>query len=71
VKDENGDPLADSLSILNRWKNSFSQLLNVHRVSDIRQIEIHTAEPLVLDTSPLDVEIAIVKLKKYKSPGNY
>jgi hypothetical protein len=40
VKDENGDLLADSHSILNRWKNYFSQLLNVHNVSDVRQIEV-------------------------------
>jgi hypothetical protein len=31
VKDENGDLLADSHNILNRWKNYFSQLLNVRR----------------------------------------
>jgi hypothetical protein len=48
VKDENGDLLADSHNILNKWKNYFSQLLNVHRGSDARQIEIHTAESLVL-----------------------
>jgi hypothetical protein len=35
VKDENGDLLADSHNILNRWKNYFSQLLDIHRVSDI------------------------------------
>jgi hypothetical protein len=35
VQDENGDLLSDS-HILNRWKNYFSQLLNVHRVSDVR-----------------------------------
>jgi hypothetical protein len=40
VKDEKGDLLADSYNILNKWKNFFSQLLNVHRVSDIRQIEL-------------------------------
>jgi hypothetical protein len=56
--------------ILNRWKNFFSQLLNVHNVSDVRQIEIHIAEPLVLGPSCLEVEIAIAKLKKYKSPGS-
>jgi hypothetical protein len=44
VKDENGDLYADSHSILNRWKNDFSQLFSVHRVSDVRQLEIHTAE---------------------------
>jgi hypothetical protein len=41
---------------LNRWKNYFYQLLNVHRVSDVRQIEIHTAELLVPDPSPFEVE---------------
>jgi hypothetical protein len=35
VKDEKGDLLADSHNILNRWKNYFFQLLNVHRVSDV------------------------------------
>jgi hypothetical protein len=68
--DENGDLLADS-HILNRWKNYFSQLMNVYRVSNFTQIEIlvHTAEPLVPDPSPFEVEIAIAKLKKYKSSG--
>jgi hypothetical protein len=33
VKHENGDLLADSHNILNRWKNYFSQLLNVFNVS--------------------------------------
>jgi hypothetical protein len=47
LKDENGDLLADSHSILSRLKNYFSQLLNVHRVSDARQMGIHTAELLV------------------------
>jgi hypothetical protein len=35
----------------------------VHNVSDVRQIEIHMAEPLVTGPSRLGVEIAIVKLK--------
>jgi hypothetical protein len=69
VKDENGDLLADSHNILNRWKN-YSQLLNVHNVGDVRQIEVHTAEPLVPGPSRLEVESAIAKLKKYKSPGS-
>jgi hypothetical protein len=42
----------------------------VHNVSDIRQIEVHKAEPLVPGPSRLEVEIAIAKLKKYKSPGS-
>jgi hypothetical protein len=55
VKDENGDLLADSQDIFNRWKNYFSRLLNVHRVSDVKQIEIHTVEPLVPDPSPFEL----------------
>jgi hypothetical protein len=70
VKDENGDLLVDSHNILNRWRNYFSRLLNVHNVGDVRQIEVHTSEPLVPGPSHLEVEIAIAKLKKYKSPGS-
>jgi hypothetical protein len=44
--------------------------LNVHNASDVRQIEVHTAEQLVPGPSRLEVEIAIAKLKKYKSPGS-
>jgi hypothetical protein len=40
--------------------------LNVHNVSDVTQI--HTAEPLVPGPSHLEAEIAIMNLKKYKSP---
>jgi hypothetical protein len=69
VKDVNGDLLAYSHNILNRWKN-YSELLNVHNVSDVRQIEVQRAEPLVPGPSRLEVEIAIATLKKYKSPGS-
>jgi hypothetical protein len=70
VKDENGDQLADFHNIWNRWKNYFSQLLNVHNVSDVRQIEVYTAEALVPGSTRVEVETAIAKLKKYKSPGS-
>jgi hypothetical protein len=46
MKDKNGDLLTGS-HILNRW-NNFSQLLNVYRIIDVRQIEIQTAVSLVL-----------------------
>jgi hypothetical protein len=42
VKDETGNLLADSHNILDRWKNYFSQLLNVYNVGDVRQIEVRT-----------------------------
>jgi hypothetical protein len=54
---------------LNRWKNYFRQLLNIHGVNDVRQTEIHTTEPLVPEPSYVEVEIAIEKFKRYKSPG--
>jgi hypothetical protein len=43
--------------------------LNVHGVKDVRQTEIHTAEPLVPEPSACEVEMAIEKLKRKKSPG--
>jgi hypothetical protein len=63
---ENGDLLADSFSILKRWKNYFCQL---HGVNDVRQTEIHTAEPLVLEPSSFETQIAIEILRRYKSPS--
>jgi hypothetical protein len=53
----------DSQQQQNGWKNNFSQLLNVHNVSDVRQIEVHTVEPLVPGPGRLEVEIAIKKLE--------
>jgi hypothetical protein len=41
----------------------------VHGVGNIRQAEIHTAEPLVPEPSALEGEMAIVKIKRRKSPG--
>jgi hypothetical protein len=69
VKDEKGDLVADSHNILAQWRNHFSQLLNIQRVNDVWQTEMHTAEPLVPERSAFDVELAIEKLKSHKSPG--
>jgi hypothetical protein len=44
--------------------------LNVLRDNNVRQIEIHTTEPLISYPSPFEVEIAIAKLKKHTSVGN-
>jgi hypothetical protein len=66
VKHENGDLLAGSHNILNSRKNFFSKLLNVHRVSEVRQIEIHITAPLVTEPTPVEAEIATAKLRKYK-----
>jgi hypothetical protein len=69
VKDERGDLLAYYHKSLNRWKNYFCELLNVHGVGGVRQTEIRIAEPFVPEPSASEVEVAIGKLKKYKSPG--
>jgi len=68
AQDEKDDLVADSQSILARWRNYFSQLLNVYEVNDVRQTEIHTAEPVVPEPSVSEFELAIEKLKSHKSP---
>jgi hypothetical protein len=52
-----------------RLRNYFSQLLNAHGDNDVKQTEIHTAEPLVPEPSNFEVEMAVEKLKRHKSPG--
>ena len=69
VKDEKDDLVTDSHSILDRWRNHFSQLLNINWVNVVRQTEIHTAEPPVPEPSAFEVELATEKLKSHKSPG--
>jgi hypothetical protein len=49
-------------------ENFFNQVLNVHAVHNVRQMDIHTAGPLVPEPSLVEVAIAIGKLKSYKSP---
>jgi hypothetical protein len=68
VKDKRGNLLADLHKILNRWKNYFCQLLNMHRAGGVSQTEIHTAKPFVPEPSASEVEVGIGKLKRYKSP---
>jgi hypothetical protein len=61
VKDESGDVLAHPHKILNRQKNYFCQLLNVHGVGGVRESEMHTAEPFVPEPSASEAEVAIGK----------
>jgi hypothetical protein len=69
VRDERGNLLADPHKILNRWKNYFCELLDIHKAGGDGQTEIHTAESFVPQPSASEVEVAIAKLKRYKSPG--
>ena len=50
------------------WRKHFSQLLNARVVNEVRQAEIQTAEPLLPEHSAFEFEMAIVKLKRHKSP---
>jgi hypothetical protein len=59
---------ADCHNIWARWGNHFSQLFNSD-ISDVRQTELHTAEPLVPELSSFEVELDIEKLKSHKSQG--
>jgi hypothetical protein len=45
-------------------EDTFSQLLNVHGVHDVRLRKIHTAGPLAPEPSAFEVEMAIEKLKR-------
>jgi hypothetical protein len=53
-------------NILARWRNHFTQLLNIdlYGVNDVRKTEIHTAEPLVPEPSAFEFEIAVDNLIK-------
>jgi hypothetical protein len=70
-KDERVDLFAEPHKILSRWKNYFCQLLNVHGAGCVRQAEMHIAEPFVPQPTSSEVEVAIAKLKRYKSPCVY
>jgi hypothetical protein len=53
MMDDNGDLLTNSHTILSRWKNYLSLLL------DVRQLLIYTAQLSVHDPSAFEAEIAI------------
>jgi hypothetical protein len=38
-------------------------------VGGVRQTEVHTAEPFVPEPNASEAEVAVGKLKRYKSPG--
>jgi hypothetical protein len=57
--------VTDCHSILAGWKKHFSQLLGLMTLGRQK----YTAEPLVPEQSAFEVELAIEKLKRYKSPG--
>ena len=69
VYDDKGDLVTDSHSVLVRWGTHFSQLLNIHEASNVRQTEVHKAQPLVPEPSAFKVEMTIENLKRHTSPS--
>jgi len=61
VKEEKGNLVTDSHSILARWKSNFSQH---DGVTSVRQTGIHTAEPLVPEPSVCEVEMKVQKYQR-------
>jgi hypothetical protein len=61
--------VADSHGILDKCKNHFCLLLNLFRVTDVRQHEICTAGSIVPYLSAYEVMAAIESLKRHKLPG--
>jgi hypothetical protein len=51
VEQEKFDLVTVSHSILARRRKHFTLLLNVLGINDVRQTEIHTSEPLLLEPS--------------------
>jgi hypothetical protein len=43
--------------------------LNLHGVNEVRQTEIHTAEPLMPEPSAFELQLVNEKLKSHNSPG--
>jgi hypothetical protein len=66
VKDGKDDLITDSHSISHWWRKQFSHLFNTHGINDVRQTEIHTAQPLIPEPSALEVEMAVEELKRHK-----
>jgi len=47
---------------------TISLLLNIHGVNDLRQAEIHTAQPLLPGPIALILRWFFLKLRRHKSP---
>jgi len=69
VNDEKSDLGTDCHSILSRWRNRFSQMLNINGVNGVWRTGIHTAKPLVPEPIAFESEMAIEKIKRRKLPG--
>jgi hypothetical protein len=72
AKYENGDLLADSHNLVNKWKNYIfilCQLLNVLGFNDVWRTQMERVEPLVHKPGSFGVHTSNKELNRYKSPG--
>ena len=67
IKKHDGTIVADTTSILSRWKQFFSNLLNVNQSTSHEGSEVYTAEPDIPEPSLIKVDLAIEKLKRHKA----
>ena len=67
IKKHDGTIVADTTSILSRWEQFFSNLLNVNQSISHEGSEVYTAEPDIPEPSLIEVELPIEKLKKHKA----
>ena len=70
IKKHDGSIVADTTSMLSRWKQFFSNLLNVNHITSHGGSEVDTAEPDISEPSLIEVEHAIEKLKRSRSYSN-
>ena len=68
IKKHDGTIVADPTSILIRWEQLFSNLLNVNENTNNEGSEICTAEPVIPEPSLIEVEFTIENLKSIKLP---
>jgi hypothetical protein len=64
-----GGSTSGSSQNFDKWKKYFCEVFNLYGAGDVRQTEMHTAEPFVPESSVSEVQVNIGKLKRYKSPG--
>ena len=64
IKKDDGTIVADTNSILSRWEQFYSNLLNINRSTNLEGSEIYTVEPDIPEASLVQVELAVEDLKK-------
>jgi len=68
VKDEKGDLVTDAYSILDMRRNRLCYFLNIRMFNDVTQTEMHTADPIVPESSAFVFKVVIERTKRHKSP---